>query len=71
MKNKLLIAFLEHENVHITYRSHYRKCRKPTCQTCIEGKGHGPYLYGHYRQDGKRKSFYVGNPEGYPWLEVG
>jgi len=30
--------------------------------TCNDGRGHGPYLYRYYREDGKLTSEYVGKP---------
>jgi DNA-binding SARP family transcriptional activator len=44
----------------VRYRRSYRRCGKPSCSTCVNGKGHGPYWYAHWR-DGKRvRSRYVG-----------
>jgi len=30
---------------HHTIRSEHRKCGRDTCSTCVDGKGHGPYLH--------------------------
>jgi hypothetical protein len=30
--------------------------------TCNDGRGHGPYLYRYFREDGKLRSEYVGKP---------
>lgn len=38
----------------------YRKCGKPFCRTCSEGRGHGPYWYGTRTENGKRTSKYFG-----------
>ncbi|MGG3799625.1 DUF6788 family protein [Metabacillus fastidiosus] len=40
--------------------SQFRKCGKPTCRTCLEGKGHGPYYYGTKVINGKRERKYFG-----------
>lgn len=44
----------------------YNKCRKPGCEICVNGKGHGPYYYGTKRVDGKKASKYFGKtlPDG-------
>nr|BBH95521.1 hypothetical protein KTA_37200 [Thermogemmatispora argillosa] len=51
---------------HITYQLQYRKCGKPTCSTCREGQGHGPYWYAYWREGSRLRSGYVGKerPEG-------
>ena len=36
-----------------SYRPSYRRCGKPNCATCRNGKGHGPYWYAQWR-DGSR-----------------
>lgn len=39
----------------------YVTCGDPTCHCAEEGdKGHGPYLYRYFRDDGTLKSEYVG-----------
>ncbi len=45
---------------HITYQLQYRKCGKPSCSTCRDGQGHGPYWYAYWRQGSRLKSGYVG-----------
>ena len=45
---------------HITYQLQYRKCGKPSCKTCREGKGHGPYWYAYWREGSRLRSGYVG-----------
>ncbi|MBX5450597.1 DUF6788 family protein [Thermogemmatispora sp.] len=45
---------------HITYQLQYRKCGKPTCSTCREGQGHGPYWYAYWREGSRLRSGYVG-----------
>ncbi|HZU69383.1 MAG TPA: DUF6788 family protein [Ktedonobacteraceae bacterium] len=51
---------------HITYQLQYRKCGKPSCKTCREGKGHGPYWYAYWREGSRLRSGYVGKtpPDG-------
>ena len=45
----------------ITYRQQYTRCGKPDCPTCGSGEAsHGPYWYAHWRQDGRRRSRYLG-----------
>lgn len=38
----------------------YRKCGKPGCTACAEGRGHGPYYYGTKTVDGRHVSHYFG-----------
>ena len=45
---------------HITYQLQYRKCGKPTCRTCREGQGHGPYWYAYWREGSRLRSGYIG-----------
>ncbi|WP_322481086.1 DUF6788 family protein [Thermogemmatispora sp.] len=45
---------------HITYQLQYRKCGKPTCSTCRDGQGHGPYWYAYWREGSRLRSGYVG-----------
>lgn len=47
-------------NQHITYQLQYRKCGKPSCKTCREGKGHGPYWYAYWREGSRLRSGYIG-----------
>ena len=46
----------------------YRKCGKPECKVCSEGRGHGPYYYGTRTVDGKKEIHYFGRklPETAP-----
>jgi hypothetical protein len=38
------------------YTQEYSKCSKPTCSTCRDGQGHGPYWYSyHYSPTLKRR----------------
>jgi len=45
---------------HITYQLQFRKCGKPTCSTCREGQGHGPYWYAYWREGSRLRSGYIG-----------
>ena len=45
---------------HITYQLQYRKCGKPTCRTCREGQGHGPYWYAYWHDGSRLKSGSIG-----------
>ena len=45
---------------HITYQYQYRKCGKPTCNTCRNSQGHGPYWYAYWKTKGKIYSGYIG-----------
>ena len=45
---------------HITYQLQYSKCGKPTCRTCREGQGHGPYWYAYWHDGSRLKSGYIG-----------
>ena len=47
-------------DLHITYQLQYRKCGKPTCSTCRNGHGHGPYWYAYWRQGSRLRSGYIG-----------
>ena len=40
----------------VTLRQQLVKCGKAACTTCP----HGPYWYAYWREDGKRRSRYVG-----------
>lgn len=54
---------------HITYQLQYRKCGKPSCSTCRDGQGHGPYWYAYWRQGSRLKSGYVGKNKTGPEAE--
>ena len=41
-------------------RVEYRRCGYPSCRTCREGAGHGPYLYAVWREGKKVKRKYLG-----------
>lgn len=56
-------------NQHITYQLQYRKCGKPSCNTCKNGQGHGPYWYAYWRQGSRLISGYVGKKEARPKAE--
>ena len=45
---------------HVTYQLQYRKCGKPSCSTCREGQGHGPYWYAYWREGSRLRSGYIG-----------
>ena len=45
---------------HITYQLQHRKCGKPTCSTCKNGVGHGPYWYAYWRDGARLRSGYIG-----------
>jgi hypothetical protein len=45
---------------HLTYARIYKKCGNPSCSVCRDGKGHGPYWYAYWRENGKRHTVYVG-----------
>src|SRR2546428_13940599 len=45
---------------HITYQLQYRRCGKPSCVTCRNGQGHGPYWYAYWREGSRLRSGYVG-----------
>jgi hypothetical protein len=45
---------------HITYQLQYRKCGKPSCSTCRDGQGHGPYWYAYWREGSRLHSGYIG-----------
>lgn len=52
---------------HITYQLQQRRCGKPSCTTCKNGSGHGPYWYAFWRNDANRLcSGYIGKtlPDG-------
>jgi hypothetical protein len=42
----------------ITYRQEWIRCSSQ-CK-CNQGKGHGPYFYAYWRDQGKLKSKYIG-----------
>ncbi len=51
----------------ITYSRQFRRCNKADCPSCtLGGPGHGPYWYAYWREDGRRRSRYVGKslPDG-------
>jgi DNA-binding XRE family transcriptional regulator len=37
----------------------YVKCSKANCSTCREGRGHGPYLYLRWIENGRTRATYV------------
>ena len=41
-------------------REEYRRCGAPTCTTCRDGPGHGPYRYAVWREGAKVKRKYLG-----------
>ncbi|GBE24638.1 MAG TPA: hypothetical protein ENG98_02060 [Actinobacteria bacterium] len=46
----------------IKVRSQSVRCGKPTCSRCP----HGPYWYAYWREDGKRRSKYLGKLDELP-----
>lgn len=60
--SKQLIEQLEKQGTHITYELQYRKCSKKGCH-CQQGSQHGPYMYAYWREGGRLKSAYIGNPD--------
>jgi predicted ATPase/DNA-binding SARP family transcriptional activator len=46
---------------HVTYRRQYRRCGKPGCSRCAAGgRGHGPYWYATWWEEGRQRSRYLG-----------
>lgn len=45
---------------HITFSQTFKKCGKLACSVCRDGKGHGPYWFANWREDGKGHSIYIG-----------
>src|SRR5205085_6759138 len=48
------------DDQHITYQLQYRKCGKPSCSTCRDSRGHGPYWYAYWREGPRLRSGYIG-----------
>lgn len=46
--------------VNPTYQEQFRRCTRPSCRACRQGKGHGPYWYAYWRQNGRVHSRYIG-----------
>ncbi|HEY8285561.1 MAG TPA: DUF6788 family protein [Chloroflexota bacterium] len=47
--------------VGLTYTQQYRRCGKPSCRLCADGgRGHGPYWYAYWREEGRIRSRYLG-----------
>jgi len=44
----------------VTYRQQFTRCGKPSCRTCKETAGHGPYWYAYWCVDGRTVSKYLG-----------
>lgn len=42
--------------LQVTYRQEHVRCGKPSCTACP----HGPYWYAYWREDGRRRSRYIG-----------
>ena len=41
------------EGAIVTYQhNQMRKCGRPTCTRCKNGRGHGPYTYAYWREEG-------------------
>lgn len=49
-------VFGRSEHPQVSLRSQMIKCGKPGCNSCP----HGPYWYAYWREDGRRRSRYVG-----------
>ncbi len=47
----------------VTYFQDWVKCGKPSCRTCQEGQGHGPYWYAYWTENGKTKKKYIGKQQ--------
>ena len=46
---------------HVTYSRQYRRCARPDCPSCADGRaGHGPYWYAFWHENGRARSRYVG-----------
>lgn len=41
-------------------REEYRRCGRPTCTSCSDGPGHGPYVYAVWRDGSKVRRKYLG-----------
>ena len=44
----------------VSVRREYRKCGAEKCSTCVDGPGHGPYLYAFWREGSKVRRKYLG-----------
>lgn len=42
------------------YRQEFTRCNNERCKKCREGKGHGPYWYRYWWEDGKTRKKYIG-----------
>jgi len=49
---------------HRTFRREFVKCGKRGCQ-CASGRGHGPYIYAYYRENGRVCKRYIGRAAGH------
>lgn len=47
-------------NGKVTYRQQFTRCGKERCHKCKEGKGHGPYWYAYWSENGRTVSKYIG-----------
>jgi Family of unknown function (DUF6788) len=57
------------EDRHVYYQQEYRNCGKQHCHACQDGKkGHGPYWYAYWREDGRLRSGYIGKKHPAPVL---
>lgn len=57
----------EHGGPQVRLRQQFVKCGKGSCSKCP----HGPYWYAHWREDGRRRSRYVGKLIDEPINEAG
>ncbi len=54
----------------IRYNLHHIKCvRKELCKTCGNGKGHGPYWYAMWNEQGRLVRKYCGKNDPRPRQE--
>jgi predicted ATPase/DNA-binding SARP family transcriptional activator len=57
----------------VKYSQQYRRCGRPNCPTCTPpGRGHGPYWYAYWWEDGRVRSRYLGKelPSAEPALQA-
>jgi predicted ATPase/DNA-binding SARP family transcriptional activator len=62
-----------HPGPALKYSQQYRRCGKADCPTCAPpGRGHGPYWYAYWWEDGRVRSRYLGKqlPDTAPVLQV-
>ena len=52
------------EKRQVSIQLHYNKCGKPRCKTCRTGRGHGPYAYAYWTENGVQCKQYLGLDQG-------